>query len=107
MDYTGIYINLADSLTRRSDLERQLAQLGATDRYRRFEAIRGTQAGELAQTQLPAGQLGCWLSHLAVWRQAESEGRHLHVLEDDVLLSPFLLRVFEELQLDESSWDLL
>jgi GR25 family glycosyltransferase involved in LPS biosynthesis len=107
MQYQGVYINLATSQARRRRIECQLADLGIAGRYRRFEAIRGEGAREQDQTTLPAGQLGCWLSHLAVWRQAEGETKHLHVLEDDAALSSLLFRVLEKMQLDESSWDIL
>lgn len=107
MHYDGVYINLSISRVRRERLESQLATLGVADRYHRFEAIRGDEAQEQAETTLPAGQVGCWLSHLAVWRQAEGAGTHLHVLEDDASLSPLLFQVLEELPLDDSSWDLL
>lgn len=107
MQYQGVYINLDSCCSRREQVERQLAELGVADRYSRFSAIRGSAAEERTQTTLPAGQLGCWLSHLAVWQQAEGKGSHLHVLEDDVALSPLLLRVLDEMRLDESSWDLI
>jgi len=107
MQYQGIYINLDSSLARRERLESQLVRLGVAERYQRFPAIQGSVVPERTQTTLSNGQLGCWLSHLAVWRQAEGKGSHLHVLEDDAALSPLLLRVLEELQLEESSWDLI
>lgn len=107
MQYQGIYINLDSSHSRRERLESQLARLGAADRYRRFSAIRGSEAQERIQTTLSYGQLGCWLSHLAALRLAESQGSNLHVLEDDAALSPLLLRVLESLELEESSWDLI
>jgi GR25 family glycosyltransferase involved in LPS biosynthesis len=107
MLYRGLYINLDSSWDRRKRMEAELSNLGLTDKYERFEAIRGDGTKEQSQTTLPGGQLGCWLSHLAIWRQAESKGSHLHVLEDDAALSPLLPRVLDELQLDESSWDLI
>jgi len=107
MLYTGLYINLDSSRERRRRMEAELSSLGLAEKYERFEAIRGDGTKEQSQTTLPGGQLGCWLSHLAVWRLAEGQGRHLHVLEDDAALSPLLVRVLDELQLDESSWDLI
>lgn len=107
MRFEGVYINLAESVARRRELEQQLAGLRAAQRYRRFEAIPGAQAEEQKETTLSAGQLGCWLSHLAVWREARGASTHLHVLEDDAALSPLLLPVLDQLELDDSSWDLL
>lgn len=107
MLYTGLYINLDSSRDRRKRMEAELSSLGLAKKYERFEAIRGDGTREQSQTTLPGGQLGCWLSHLAVWRRAEGQGSHLHVLEDDAALSPLLVRVLDELQLDESSWDLI
>ncbi len=107
MRYHGMYINLAESDARRKLLSRQLSQLKVDHRYRRFEAVRGEDAPERSETTLTAGQLGCWLSHLAVWRAAQSSGEHLHVLEDDAALSPLLIQVLDQMELEESSWDLL
>lgn len=107
MRYQGYYINLADSVARRDAIERQLERWQLNDRYRRFEAIRGDLAVERAETALSPGQLGCWLSHLAIWRQAPAAAGHVHVLEDDVALTPLLIQVLEQMQLDDSSWDLL
>ncbi|MFM7116506.1 MAG: glycosyltransferase family 25 protein [Planctomycetota bacterium] len=107
MLYTGLYINLDSSRDRRRRMEAELSSLGLAEKYQRFDAIRGDQTRERSQTTLTGGQLGCWLSHLAVWRQAEGKGSHLHVLEDDAALSPLLVRVLDELQLDEASWDLI
>lgn len=88
-------------------MENQLVSLRIADRYQRFEAIRGDGRDEQKQTTLPPGQLGCWLSHLATWRQAEANGMHLHLLEDDAALSPLLLRVLSEMNSDDQSWDLI
>ncbi len=107
MRYRGIYLNLAESLTRRRLMEGQLERLNAAHRYRRFEAIQGEAAAERGETTLSAGQLGCWLSHLAVWREAIPASEHLHVLEDDAALTPLLLQVLEQMELEETSWDLL
>ena len=107
MRFQGIYINLAESETRRQQVEGQLARLRADGRYRRFEAIHGERSAEKGQTTLSPGQLGCWLSHLAVWREAGMAGGHLHILEDDVALTPLLLQVLEQMELDDTSWDLL
>ena len=90
MLYTGLYINLDSSRDRRKRMEAELSSFGLTDKYQRFEAIRGDGTKEQSQTALPGGQLGCWLSHLAVWRLAAGKGSHLHVLEDDAALSPLL-----------------
>ncbi|MFN9753474.1 MAG: glycosyltransferase family 25 protein [Planctomycetota bacterium] len=107
MRYQGFFINLAESVSRRENVERQLAQLQLGHRDRRFEAIRGDRAAEQPQTTLSPGQLGCWLSHLALWRAAGQSTGHLHILEDDVRLTPLLIQILDQLELDESSWDLL
>lgn len=107
MRIQGHYINLADSLSRREAIERQLQRLQVRERYRRFEAIRGESVASRVETTLSAGQLGCWLSHLAIWRQAQAAAEHVHVLEDDVALTPLLSQVLEQMQLDDTSWDLL
>lgn len=54
------------------------------------------------------GELGVWLSHLSVARQATRE-RHLHVLEDDAQFSPRTLPALQSAlaAVGEEAWDLI
>lgn len=107
MQYTGFFINLDSCPSRRQRLEGELAALGVVQRYARFAAVPGASMPQRHETTLSAGQVGCWLSHLAVWREALQAGLHLHILEDDAALSPLLFQVLEQMQLDAAEWDLL
>lgn len=107
MQFDGYYINLDTSVDRDARMRQQLAALRIAGTYRRFEAIRGAGTPQRSQTTLTDGHLGCWLSHQAVWMQGIRAGRHLHVLEDDAILSPLLVQMLEKPNLDEDGWDLL
>jgi GR25 family glycosyltransferase involved in LPS biosynthesis len=87
-DFSGWYINLDRSLTRRASVEDQLAAAGCADRYERFAAVDGATAPH-GGSPLSPGALGCFLSHARIiLRHAErNDGRPLHIMEDDVVLS--------------------
>ena len=107
MAYEGRYINLAGSEDRRRAMDAQLRARGLADTHRRFEAIRGADRPEQPLTTLRPGELGCWLSHLQVMAEATDPDRHLHVLEDDAVLSPRLTQVLRDLDRLGDDWDLL
>jgi GR25 family glycosyltransferase involved in LPS biosynthesis len=88
-DYIGFYINLDRSARRRAAIEGQLAALGVAKEYSRFEAIEGQTVGGPAG-KLSSGALGCFASHAGALRRGIAARAHVHVLEDDVLLSPEL-----------------
>ena len=89
-DYIGFYINLERSTGRRAAMESRLAALGLADAYSRFVAIDGQSLSGPAG-QLSPGAMGCFASHVGVLQRAIGAGAHVHVLEDDVLLSPELI----------------
>jgi glycosyl transferase family 25 len=69
--------------------------------YERFSAVdgRAMDRGALRQEGIIAanltynnGQLGCALSHLALWRIAIAENRVITVVEDDAILAPDFTR---------------
>ena len=103
-DYIGFYINLDRSTGRRAAVESRLAALGMAETYSRFAAIDGHvwtgPAGNLSP-----GALGCFASHVGVLQRACGAGAHVHVLEDDVVLSPelgpALVRILAQRALDE------
>jgi hypothetical protein len=107
MQFQGYYINLSSSIDRDAEMQRQLNALGMSGQYQRFEAVSGAESPQLLQTSLPPGHLGCWLSHQAVWARGKAANRHVHVLEDDAVLAPFLVTALKGIELDEDSWDLL
>ena len=86
MSYAGFYINLDRSAARRAAVEAQLAKFGLSDRYHRFAAVEGNPAG-IINPGIAPGEVGCLLSHLTLLKQNVGAGLHVHVMEDDVLLS--------------------
>jgi hypothetical protein len=106
----GVYINLDRAPERRAAMETQLSDIRLPYRVERFAAIDGSrQTGR--PDNLRAGQYGCWLSHLAALERSMPSGRHLHVMEDDALLSRKLAVLPEALEALDSdpgaSWDVL
>ena len=106
----GVYINLDRSTGRRSSMESQLAEIEPGYPVRRFAAIDGRELADCPVGLRPA-QHGCWLSHLQAWQQFAAAGEHLHVMEDDALLSsalPALPDVIEAVEAGSGgAWDLL
>jgi len=86
MPYVGYYINLDRSTDRRATMEAQLARHNLADRYCRFAAVDGQTLGD-GRAGLSAGELGCFTSHHRLLQQNRDRAEHLHVMEDDVMLS--------------------
>ncbi len=99
-------IHLDHRVDRRQSMLEQLARVGLAAEF--FPAVDGRaihraampelcEAGELSD-----GEVGCYLSHLGVWRQIAARGidRAL-VLEDDALLSPALPAMLDQLTPDQ------
>lgn len=82
----GRYINLDRSTARRAAVEAQFERLGLKDRYTRFAAVDG--AARPAVEGLKPGEVGCFLSHYGVLCEHAGDGRHVHVVEDDVVFGP-------------------
>jgi hypothetical protein len=97
--FVGRYINLDRSPERRVAVEDRLAALGLAPAYRRFPAIDGTKLTQSTGT-ISQREYGCFASHAAVLREAAAEGTHLHVLEDDLLLSEELVVTLDRLAED-------
>jgi GR25 family glycosyltransferase involved in LPS biosynthesis len=87
LPYSGRYINLDRSADRRARLEKQLRELGIERAYSRFAAVDGSAVVDRTGT-ISSREYGCFASHAQVIKDACSGGTHLHVLEDDALLSP-------------------
>ncbi len=101
-------INLPERRDRRRQVEKELARLGLRadgDHIRFVAGIRMDDAGPFPS----AGARGCYLSHLAVLRQALADGvGSVLVLEDDVVFTPALARPQPHLAatLRAGGWDL-
>ena len=103
----GVYINLDRDTARRAAIEAQLARLRLPYEVRRLAGVDGAKA-EGRPEGLRPGQFGCWLSHLAALERSLGSDRHLHVIEDDALLSAKLGALPELLAaLASADWDLL
>ena len=85
--FSGRYINLDRSTLRRARLEQQLRDLGIAPAYARFAAIDGMHRRE-DPGSISQQEYGCFASHAQLLKEACSFSTHLHVLEDDALLSP-------------------
>ncbi len=85
MSYAGVYINLDRSAGRRAAMEVEMARYGLHDRYRRFPGADGNVLG--VPTALTDSEMGCLTSHYLVLKEHLDSPTHLHVLEDDAMLS--------------------
>src|SRR5262249_25715112 len=110
--YQGFYLNLTRNETRRSALVRQLEQIGATNRYARFEAVDGHTMVSSCPTKLVPGKLGLWLTYENLMTAVgNSPTAHIHVIEDDTVLARNAVRAIERVlgYMDRfrDDWDLL
>jgi GR25 family glycosyltransferase involved in LPS biosynthesis len=86
LSYRGFYINLDRSVERRAEIKAQLLQYGLQALYNRFPAADGNVIG-FPNPHLTTGEIGCFTSHYLLLNQNIDCGLHLHVLEDDAVLS--------------------
>jgi hypothetical protein len=110
MGIEGVFINLDRSPERRAEMERQIAELGLPYPVRRLAGVDGERQ-PVGPPPLRAGQYGCWLSHLKALEQSIGQDEHLHIMEDDALIST-ALQILPEVvhSLDSGSageWDIL
>jgi len=104
-------INLPEATARREAIERQLRGLGLE--YEIFPAIRGNALSAEAKVlnyddtwfnrnqgrSANAGELGCALSHLAVYRMIiDQDISHALILEDDAWLNPNLPKLLQAIE---------
>jgi GR25 family glycosyltransferase involved in LPS biosynthesis len=85
--YTGLYINLDRSPSRRAAMEDQISRYGLGYYYRRFAAADGNVLK--IPTSLTESEAGCFTSHYLVARAHldSSMPMPLHVVEDDCQFS--------------------
>jgi GR25 family glycosyltransferase involved in LPS biosynthesis len=84
--YNGYYVNLDRSPERRIAIEARLSRLDPPRQYARFPAIDG----KLHAIDIPGlsdGEAGCLLSHYTLLVGHLDSETHLHVVEDDVVLT--------------------
>jgi hypothetical protein len=86
MDYLGYYINLDRSIQRKKEIATQLEQLQLLSQYSRFPAADGNVLN-LKNSRLLTGEIGCFISHYQLLKKNLHLINHLHIMEDDVVLS--------------------
>jgi hypothetical protein len=87
MSFRGYYINLDRSPERRARIENQLSRYGLAERYARVAAVDGSTVSREPPHRVKSGEYGCFASHVAALRAASASDSHIHVLEDDAVLS--------------------
>ena len=93
--YQGYFINLAKNEARRASLTRNLQEVGLADRYQRCDAVDGRTVVPSQPTKLDPGNLGLWLSHEKILETNPTPAGHLHIIEDDAMLSRDAAHAFE------------
>jgi hypothetical protein len=110
MGIEGVFINLDRSPERRAEMERQIAEIELPYPLRRLAGVDGERQ-PVGPPPLRAGQYGCWLSHLKALEQSIGQDHHLHIMEDDALIStalPILPEVVQSLDSGSAGeWDIL
>ena len=109
MNYTGRYINLENYKNRNDFMQSQLANMGVSDYYKRFEGIVKGNSGARIVGKFSQREQGCRLSHLGIMEERATINEPLHILEDDALLhTNHHLIVQKALQsLANAPWDIL
>ncbi|MCW7536289.1 glycosyltransferase family 25 protein [Aquabacterium sp. A7-Y] len=107
-----LVISLAESAERRSLMSERLTKAGLEAEF--FDAVNGRTLRRNSRSlwakaaQLSDGELGCYLSHVGVWRKIADENIPFAlVLEDDVDLHGDLASVCTELAALPLSFDLV
>lgn len=113
-------VNLATSTERMQSMHRQLTALGLS--YERVEAVWGKALTADALSALysaednrqkfyrplSAGEIGCYASHLQLWRRMVDEAVPMAlVLEDDMTLDPRTPALLQALQAGPDDWDMV
>jgi hypothetical protein len=99
-----VYINLAERVDRREEMEAQLKSVGLT--AQRYQAERPAEKGDWPTL----GALGGTISHYTVLKQALDAGcRNVMVFEDDLDFTPNLGAFSQQLveQISSQPWDFL
>ena len=108
MPYQGFYLNLDRSVERRKHLEGQLAAYGLLGQYTRFPACDGNVL-KVKAPGVSLGNVGCFSSHYLLLKAHLHTPTHLHLVEDDVVLSPFVASFIETMAARGvlAPWDLV
>ena len=85
-EYQGYYINLTHSKDRRVYIKNHLKKLGLQPHFKRFKAVNGATQKVPENSNLSPCELACYESHLGAFSRALDIDKHLHIIEDDVLI---------------------
>lgn len=100
-------INLPERLDRRQEMEQELKRFGLSEsssKIKFFPAIKPNEQGEFPSI----GARGCFLSHLAILKEAKSQNFHnLLIMEDDLSFRNLLVEHQDAVtkELHRLSWD--
>jgi glycosyl transferase, family 25 len=102
-------INLPERQDRRREISQELERIGSSataDRVVIFPAIKPTELADFPSL----GARGCFLSHLAILREASDQRlKRVLIVEDDLVFSNLLIQQQEIIvnQLQQPNWDLV
>jgi len=102
-------INLPERRDRYSAMRRELEKVGIFlpfDKVEIFPAVKKTERGEFPSV----GARGCFLSHLAILRQAKEQGlNNVLIMEDDLSFNNRFIKNQQALttELQQLEWDIL
>jgi GR25 family glycosyltransferase involved in LPS biosynthesis len=85
--YSCFYINLDESVDRKSEMEAEFFRLKLSARYARFAAAKGNKF-RFPNPSLSESEIGCFTSHCLVLKDNIDSRKHLHIVEDDVVMCP-------------------
>lgn len=116
-----LVVNLEKSTERHREMERQFAQLGVSEKVEFFPAVNGYALDKDAMPHyngrkrlfffgrhLNQGEIGCLLSHRAIYEKMQRESiPHAIVLEDDAILAPDFAPVMHALMQHAARWDMV
>ncbi|MEA1915301.1 MAG: glycosyltransferase family 25 protein [Campylobacterota bacterium] len=104
--YQGYYINLKHSVKRNTFMQNHLKKLNLLKKYKRSEGVNGKEVYHNYKTKLNPGSLGCWLSHEQILTANETAQQHIHIIEDDTILSQLLPNIFKSIPTN-LEWDII
>jgi len=90
--YHGLFINLDRSVERRQRLEAQLRKFNLQERYSRFAALDCYGSSD-AVGGVTTSEHACFRSHYLALESASTKGVTVHIMEDDVELTPQLEQI--------------
>jgi GR25 family glycosyltransferase involved in LPS biosynthesis len=115
--FDAIYVvNLPSSTARRESIKHQFSRLGV-DHYHLVDAIDGNtldlaalkSQGVLQNEKLSPGEIGCYLTHIQVYRDIlQGEHETALVCEDDIIFSSNAKELFSDyMQRMPPDWDII